>query len=64
MSAVVRCQEEQRTGSQLRTCPIDPWRALEQEGATEKVLNDLLGYLEDDLKIEASETGVACFLDG
>jgi hypothetical protein len=64
MIAVVRSQEEQESGSQLRTSAIDPWRALEQEGATEKVLNDLLGYLEDDLKIEPSETGVACFLEG
>jgi hypothetical protein len=29
---------------------IDSWRALEEEGATEQALNDLLGYLEDDLK--------------
>lgn len=29
---------------------IDPWRALEEEGATERALNDLLGYLEDDLR--------------
>lgn len=63
MIAVVRSQKEE-TGCPLRTLPIDPWRALEQEGATEKVLNDLLGYLEDDLKIEPSEMGVARFLEG
>ena len=62
MIAVVPCQED-KTGSRRRTPPIDPWRALEQEGATEKALNDLLGYLEDDLKIEPSEIGVACFLE-
>jgi hypothetical protein len=64
MIAVAGCQEEQKTSSQLRTFPIDSWRALEQEGATEKVLNDMLGYLEDDLKIEPSKTGVAGFLEG
>jgi hypothetical protein len=64
MIAVVPCQEEQKTRPQLRTYSIDPWRALEQEGATERVLNDLLGYLEDDLKIEPAETGGACFFEG
>jgi hypothetical protein len=63
MIASVRRQEE-KTRSQLRTSPIDPWRALEQEGATEKALNDLLGYFEDDLKFEPSEIGVACLFEG
>jgi regulator of sirC expression with transglutaminase-like and TPR domain len=38
----------------------DPWHALQQQGATEQALNDLLGYLEDDLKMETPVSGFSC----
>jgi hypothetical protein len=38
----------------------DPWHALQQQGATEQALNDLLGYLDDDLKIDTCVSGFSC----
>ncbi len=40
---------------------IDPWHALQEEGAIERALNDLLGYLEDDLKVEPCAVYSNCF---
>jgi hypothetical protein len=40
---------------------IDPWHALQEEGAIERALNDLLGYLEDDLKVEPCAVYSSCF---
>jgi hypothetical protein len=59
----VKQHPENAAGSRPQKPAIDPWRALEQEGATEQALNDLLGYLEDDLKIEPSPMAVSCFLE-
>ena len=38
---------------------VDPWHALQREGATEQALNDLLGYLEDDLKMDTCVNGIS-----
>jgi hypothetical protein len=40
---------------------IDPWLALQEEGAIERALNDLLGYLEDDLKLDSCAVYSNCF---
>ncbi|MCU1297678.1 MAG: hypothetical protein JWO91_1956 [Acidobacteriaceae bacterium] len=41
----------------------DPWHALQQQGATEQALNDLLGYLEDDLKMDTCTSGLSCLAE-
>ncbi|HZR56703.1 MAG TPA: hypothetical protein VFA74_07510 [Terriglobales bacterium] len=37
------------SNQQQTSVQVDPWQALQREGATEQALNDLLGFLEDDL---------------
>jgi hypothetical protein len=59
----VKQYPEENAASQPQNTSIDPWHALEREGATEQALDDLLGYLEDDLKIEPCSVPLSCFLE-